>query len=117
MFGVQEANAAIKAVAQSAAAHMSKTLARKALTKTAVYPIVKKAAQITGTRMTKQIFAESVSKAIPLIGGAVSGAVTYVTFKPSARLEQYRLSDPEFYKAASEPDASSEAHNNLPDHG
>ena len=119
---VQEANAAIKAVAQSAAAHMSKTLARKALTKTAVYPIVKKAAQITGTRMTKQIFAESVSKAIPLIGGAVSGAVTYVTFKPSARklksnLEQYRLSDPEFYKAASEPDASSEAHNNLPDHG
>lgn len=122
MFGVQEANAAIKAVAQSAATHMSKTLARKALTKTAVYPIVKKAAKITGIRMTKQIFAESVSKAIPLIGGAVSGAVTYMTFKPSARklksnLEQYRLSDPEFYKAAPEPNASSEAHNDLPDHG
>ncbi|MGF3112516.1 hypothetical protein [Facklamia sp. P9177] len=40
--------------------------------------------------MTKQIFAKSVSKVIPLIGAVLSGGLTYATFTPMAeRLRNY----------------------------
>lgn len=42
MFGVQEATAAVKVIAETASKKAAKSLARKALTKGAVYPIVKK---------------------------------------------------------------------------
>ena len=32
-------------------------------------------------KISKQIFAKSVSKVVPVIGGVVSGAITYITFK------------------------------------
>jgi hypothetical protein len=81
MFGVQSANAGVKIIAQATAQKTSKTLAQKALTKTTVYPIVKKIAKAVGINMTKQVFADSVSKIVPVIGGAVSGGLTYTTFK------------------------------------
>jgi hypothetical protein len=103
MFGVSNANAGIKIIAQSAAQKMSKTLANKALTKTAIYPIVKKIAQAVGIRMTKQIFADGVARVVPVLGGAVSGGLTYATFKPCClRLKHsfwnLNLCDVEFYE-------------------
>ena len=82
MFGVQEANAGIRILAQTTAQNISKKLAQKALTKGAVYPVVKKVAKTVGVKMTKQIFANTVSKAVPLVGGIISGGLTYATFKP-----------------------------------
>lgn len=82
MFGVQEANAGIRILAQTTAQNISKKLAQKALTKGAIYPVVKKVAKAVGVRMTKQIFANTVSKAVPLVGGIISGGLTYATFKP-----------------------------------
>ncbi len=103
MFGVSNANAGIKIIAQSAAQKMSKSLANKALTKTAIYPIVKKVAQAVGVKMTKQIFADGVARVVPVLGGAVSGGLTYATFKPCClRLKHsfwnLNLCDVEFYE-------------------
>lgn len=103
MFGVNTANAAITKIAQSAAVKVEKNLANKALTKTTIYPIVKKVAQILGYKMTKEIFAKGVSKLVPIIGGVVSGTLTYTTFKPAANnlkkhLEGLPMADVEFYK-------------------
>lgn len=103
MFGVQGANQAVKALARAAAQKVTKSLAQKALTKTTVYPIVKKIATAVGVRMTKQVFAENVGKVVPVVGGIVAGGLTYATFKPGCiRLKNsfntLQLSDPEFYK-------------------
>lgn len=84
MFGVQGANAGVKAIASHTAQRIAKTLPNKALTKNAVYRIVKKIALHTGIKMNKTIFANAVSKVIPVIGGVITGGLTYATFKPSA---------------------------------
>lgn len=95
MFGVNAANAAITKLAQSVAIKVEKSLANKALTKTFIYPIVKKVAQILGVQMTKEIFAKGVSKVVPVLGGLISGGITYITFKPSARrLKKHLMSLP-----------------------
>ena len=103
MFGVQGANTAVKKIAESASNKIMKSLAQKALTKGTIYPIVKKIAQSLGIRMTKEIFAKGVSKVVPVIGGVVSGGLSYATFKPCAKKLQNSfmklpLSDPDFYK-------------------
>ncbi len=103
MFGVQGANKGVATIAELATAKVAKSLAAKALTKTAYYPIVKSIATKLGANMTKAIFAKGVSKVVPIVGGLVSGGLTYATFKPScSKLKksfmELRLSDPESYK-------------------
>lgn len=103
MFSVQGANAGVKKIAEAAAKKVSKSLAQKALTKGTVYPIVKKIAQAVGIKMTKQIFAEGVSKVVPVIGGVVTGGLSYATFKPCAKklknsFKDLYLCDPQYYK-------------------
>lgn len=103
MFGVQEANAAIKILASSVAQNVAKKFGQKALMKTAWFPIVKKISALLGIRMTKDIFAKSVSKVVPVIGGVATGALTFVTFKPNAiklkkKFAELPISDPEFYR-------------------
>lgn len=107
MFGVQGANSGVKKIAEAAAKKVSKSLAQKALTKGTVYPIVKKIAQAVGIKMTKQIFAESVSKVVPVIGGVVTGGLSYATFKPCAKklknsFKDLYLCDPQYYKELQE---------------
>lgn len=84
MLGVQGANAGVKIIAGAAAQRIMKVLPNQALTKTAIYPIVKKIAINVGLKMNKQIFANGVSKIVPVIGGVVTGGLTYATFRPSA---------------------------------
>lgn len=103
MFGVQEANAAIKVFASLVAKAVINRLPKMALTKGIIYPAIKKIALFLSVHMTKQIFAKGVAKIIPVVGGAASGALTYVTFKPNAislkkQFESLPLSDPDFYK-------------------
>lgn len=103
MFGVQQANAAVKILADASARKVSKSLAQKALTKGVVYPVVKKVSQQVGVKMTKQVFAEGVSKVVPVIGGAVTGGMTYFSFKPCSNklknsFRQLPICDPDFYK-------------------
>ncbi|GAA3294636.1 hypothetical protein [Streptomyces cinereospinus] len=85
MFGTQSANAAVGKVAGMMAEHVAKTLPKKALTHGVVYPMVKKVAGYLGVKMTTQSFATTVSKAIPLVGAAVSGGLTLATYLPMAK--------------------------------
>ena len=53
--------------------------------------------------MTKQIFANGVSKAIPLVGAAISGGITFSTFKPmSEKFRKYlascELANTDYYR-------------------
>ncbi len=103
MFGVQGANAGVKKIAMAASSKVSKALAQKALTKGTIYPVVKKIAQAIGIKMTKQIFADSVAKAVPIIGGVITGGLSYASFKPCAiklkkSFMELPLSDPKFYQ-------------------
>ncbi len=103
MVGVGTANAAVTKIAQNAAVKVEKDLAQKALTKGTIYPIVKKVAQILGVKMTKEMFAKGVGKFVPVLGGVVSGTLTYATFKPMSwrlkdHLEKLPTADVEFHR-------------------
>ncbi len=84
MLGAQAANKAVSKVAERLAVQVTKRLPQQALTKTAIYPIVKKVATWIGIKLTKESFAKGVSKVIPILGGIISGGLTYATFKPMA---------------------------------
>ncbi len=104
MMGIQEANAGIKALGDAVAQNIAKRLARKPLMNSALYPIVKKIARFVGIRMTKEIFATSVSKVVPVVGGVVSGGLTYASFKPCAirlrkEFSKLNLCEPETYRS------------------
>ena len=90
MMGVGQANIVLNKVATQMAEQVVKRLPRQALTKGTLYPLVKMIAKYVGVRMNTRIFAKSVSKVVPLIGGLVSGGLTYATFRPQcARLKSH----------------------------
>lgn len=103
MFGVNGAEKALAHVSNTLAANVAKKLPQKALTKGVIYPIVKKIANKLGIEMTKEIFAKSVAKIIPVVGGVLSGGLTYASFKPMAnRLRKHLAASPlcdvEYYR-------------------
>lgn len=103
MFGVNGAIAAVNKISEQMAARVIKVLPQKALTKGLIYPIVKKVATILGFKMTKDIFAKGIGKIIPIIGGVVSGSLTFATYMPMAKkLKKYlsglKPADTEYYK-------------------
>lgn len=113
MFGVQGAATTLQKFANVLAEQVAKKLAKRALTKGAIYPIIKKVATSVGIRMTKQIFADTVASAVPVVGGVLSGGLTLAMFKPCCmklrkNLRSYNLSDSEFYRKA-ENDSFTEA--------
>lgn len=94
MSGVGAANTAIaKLFGETAMRAVAKKVAAKALMKTWYYPIVKKVAAMLGQKMVKATFAKGVSKAVPILGGAISGGLTLATFKPMANRLKKHLSN------------------------
>lgn len=110
MYGVANANNAIKAMAKALASGVEKKLLNKALTKGAIFPFVKSIAKWFSINMTKKVFAGFFKKAIPVVGGAVGCGITYATFKPCC----YRLKDALHDTMLSNPDhKSSEEENKI----
>ena len=100
MNGVAGANNAIKAMAKALAVGVEKQLMKMALTKGAVYPIVKSVMKWFGITLTKSLFTGGIKKAIPVVGGVIGGGITFATFKPcchrlKAALQDTMLSNPE----------------------
>ena len=90
MSGVGAAEQGIKIVAETFTKQIAKKLPQQALTKHAVYNVIKKVASFLGVKITKETFAKNIAKIIPVLGGVVSGTITLVTFKPMAeRLRKY----------------------------
>ena len=84
------ANSVTKFAADVAQKSIAKTIERQALTKTFFYTPMKKVLRVLGVSLTKQTFAKGVSKVVPVVGGVVSGGLTYASFKPGAeRLRRY----------------------------
>lgn len=100
MYGVAGAKNAILVTAKALGAGVEKKLVNKALTKGIIYPIVKKVAKWFNVKMTKDIFAGFFKKAIPVVGGLIGGAITFVSFKPccdrlQASLKETNLANPD----------------------
>ena len=83
MYGIQGVDDSIRVIAEAAAQKTSKALANEALTKTTIYPVVKKVAKELRSKIAKRIYVRGASKVVPVVGGAVSGGLTYATFKPN----------------------------------
>ena len=107
MNGVAGANNAIKAMAKALAVGVEKQLMKMALTKGAVYPVVKQVMKWFGVTLTKTLFTGAIRKIIPVVGGVVGGGITYATFKPCCCrlkdvLKDTMLSNPKHVSSAEE---------------
>ncbi len=91
MFGAQAANKLVGEIAKRVSLQAAKRLPQQALTKTMYYPVVKQVAKWIGVKMTKDTFGKGVGKAIPILGGVLSGAITAFSFKPMAEKLQKHL--------------------------
>lgn len=89
MFGAAQAGALIVTTSRTVGPNVGKKVAGRALTKTAWYPLLKKVGAQVGKKITKESIGKTVTKAVPFVGGVVSGGLTYVTFGPMGR----RLAD------------------------
>ncbi|WP_419871214.1 SHOCT domain-containing protein [Candidatus Pristimantibacillus sp. PTI5] len=82
MFGVAGSASMLKLVTAGIARQLLKKLPQQALTKTMYYPIIKKIATYIGIKITKKTFAQGASKLVPILGGIISGGMTYFSMKP-----------------------------------
>ena len=84
MLGVTSAGSVVRILSKRLSIQAVKKIPQKALMKTFYYPILKKILAIFGAKLTKSTFAKGVSKAIPVLGGVVSGGINYASVKPMA---------------------------------
>lgn len=84
MFGVSGAVSGLRVLTAQIAKTIAKKLPQKALTKTFWYPIVKSIGKALSIKVTKATVANGISKAIPIIGGVVSGTLNFVSMMPMA---------------------------------
>lgn len=85
MFGVSGAAAGVRILSSQLAKTTLKKLPQKALTKTLWYPIVKQVGKLVGVKVTKDTVAKGISKAIPVVGGVVSGGLNFASMLPMAK--------------------------------
>jgi hypothetical protein len=82
MMGVGGASTAVTNFAASIARPaVQKQIAGIALTKTAWYTPMKQVLRVIGVKLTKDSFAKTIAKAVPLAGGVISGGLTYATLR------------------------------------
>ena len=82
MFSVSGAPSLIARTSKIAGKNLGKKVAAQALTKTAWYPLLKKVGAAIGLKITKKTVEKVITKAVPVVGGVISGGITYLTFKP-----------------------------------
>ena len=92
MLGVNGAGALLRSGGVTVAKHAMKTIPQKALTKTLWYPILEKVLKIFGVSLTKGGLAKGMGKVIPILGGVLSGGLTFATMKPMGERLQKELS-------------------------
>lgn len=84
MFGVSGAVSGVRVLSTQIAKTTLHKLPQKALTKTFWYPIVKQIGKAVGIKVTKSSVAKGISKAIPVIGGVISGTLNFASMMPMA---------------------------------
>lgn len=89
MMGASGASALLASTSKIAGQNIGKKVASQALTKTTWYPLLRKTGAIVGQKITKKTVEKTITKAVPIIGGVISGGLTYATFRPLG----HRLAD------------------------
>ena len=92
MLGVNGAGALLRSGGVTVAKHVMTTVPQKAVAKAGWYPILKKVMKIFGVTLTRRGLAKGMGKAIPILGGVISGGLTYATMKPMGERLQKELS-------------------------
>jgi hypothetical protein len=100
MFGAGGASKALGELSERLAAQVVKRFPQQALTKWGLYRLAREVAKWIGVKLTKQTLARWLSKAIPVISGFISGAITWISFSSMSRrllghLESLRLASEE----------------------
>jgi hypothetical protein len=80
MFGAEAASKLLADLAERISIEVAKRLPRQALTKWGAYNLAKQVAKWIGIGLTKDTLAKGLSKVVPVLGGVISGAVTWTTF-------------------------------------
>lgn len=89
MLGASGAAQAVRLMSSALAKQAMKKLPQMALTKTFYYPVIKSILKFFGVSLTKGTFAKGVAKVVPVLGGIVSGGITFATLRPMGQ----RLAD------------------------
>ena len=85
MTGVGIAVKAVEELGKMMQKQIVKKLPEYALSQGALAPVVRQVAKWIGVSLSKDSVAEGLTKAVPIISGAVSGVMTYASFKPQAK--------------------------------
>lgn len=102
MFGVSGAVSGVHILSNQLAKTTLKQLPKQALTKAFWYPIVKKIGKALGVQVTKSTVAKGISKAIPVVGGALSGGLNFASMMPMAKRLQKALDEATFQYSEAE---------------
>ncbi|TDN83866.1 hypothetical protein DET49_12066 [Salegentibacter sp. 24] len=85
MYGVKDSNQAVVNVSQALNAETLSRVPQITLNETTFYVLKQNIARWVGLKLTKKILSQGISKAIPFIGGIISGGVCYTSFTPMAQ--------------------------------
>lgn len=85
MFGAAGAVSGVRFLSSQMAKQVVKKLPQKALTKTFWYPIVKQIGKFIGVKVTKMTVANGIGKAVPVIGGLISGGINFASMLPMGK--------------------------------
>lgn len=92
MFGIRAAGRVLVLVSKNAGEMLAKKFGTVAVTKVLggiPWRVAKAIAGLIGIKLTKEVAAKGIAKVLPILGGVVSGAITYATFGPmAARLQE-----------------------------
>lgn len=105
MFGVSGAVSGVRVLSTQIAKTTAKKLPQKALTKTFWYPITKRIGNLVGINITKKTVSQGISKAIPVIGGVISGTLNFASMMPMANRLYEVLDKATFNYSAEEMEA------------
>ena len=91
MMGAKVADDVLGDVAKDLAVQIAKKMPQKVLMRTVYYPIVKQIAGRIGLSVSKSSFSKTFGRLVPILGGVVSGSVTYASFHKGAKRLQRAL--------------------------
>lgn len=93
MSGVAAANKVIQELSEQFGKMVMKRLPQYALTQGVIFPLVRQVAKWIGVSLTKQSFSRGVAKFVPIVGGLVSGVLTFFTFRNQSKKLKNKLKE------------------------
>ncbi len=97
-FGIEGAAEALEMVVRETTGNLGRSLPKIAGRATRWYPIVRNIGAWLGIKITRDSAGKVAGKAVPLLGGALTGAISYIAFRTLARRLRTELSTTAYTK-------------------